>query len=856
MPTPRIFLIDANALCYRSFFAIKGLTTSYGQATNAIYGFVNTLRKILKDENPQYMAVCFDVGKKTRRQQKFAEYKIHRPSMPDDLVSQLPLIKKCILAFNIPIYEKEGFEADDVIATIAEKVKDQDMEAVIVSGDKDMLQLVNARVKLFNMKKGELINEEEARKIFGFPVRYITDYIALAGDKTDNIPGVTGIGKVTARQLINEFGALEEIYRNLDHIKSASVSQKLREQKERAFFCKDLAILDREVPLNLQFESLKVGKADSDYLHEFFRKLEFRKLAEEYSKNTAQSKNIAVTGIKNRKEAEDVFLSAKKKGQITVYFEDSSEGEPQLFSRMILSVNERALYQFNGVDIDLAGPIMESSHIDKCFYDIKKAYRIFSVRGIFLNGKVFDVLLAGYLLSPAAGSYDLNTLCWEYLKKAVGKNLSGEHRALLISSLKPVLTNELKDRQLWDLFENIEMPLARVLSDMETEGVTLDVPMLKDLSKECAAKIDDLAKKLYKLAGGEFNINSPKQLAHVLFEKLKLPVIRKTKTGFSTDESVLLKLALKHELPEMILEYRQLTKLKSTYIDALPKLVNEKTKRIHATFNQTGTETGRLSSNNPNLQNIPIRTELGRKIRKAFIPSKKSNVIISADYSQIELRILAHLSGDENLNKAFKKEQDIHRYTASLIFGVPEEKVTFDMRYAAKRVNFGIIYGMSSFGLAKDLKIKQSQAEEFISRYFARYPKVKQFMDSQIKMAQERGYVLTLLNRRRYLPEIKSENMAVAQFAQRQAINAPVQGTAADLIKIAMINLSRTMARESLQSQMIITVHDELVFDISKKEEKRMADLIRQEMESPLNLSVPIKTSVKSGKNWMELKEI
>ena len=856
MPEPRLFLIDAHALCYRSYFAIKELSTSYGQATNAVYGFLNTLRKIQRDFHPPYMAICFDVGKKTRRQEKYAEYKIHRPSMPQDLISQIPLIKEAVAAYNLASFELEGFEADDVIATIATKISKKGVEVIIVSGYKDMLQLVDDNVKIFSIRKDSIIDYKEAKKLLGIDPHRITDYLGLAGDQSDHIPGVKGIGEVTARDLINQYGTIENMFTHIDKIKSEKLKEKILEQKDMALLSKELAILDKSVPLKFDLDRLKVTKPDNKKLFEIFKKLEFRKLAEEISEAPQDDKKVASKTLNTVEEIKSLSLDIQKKGKFCFLLDCPAEAEGALFSGIYVSLGAGDVYSIPGHKMGKLKDVFEDEGIIKISHDMKEGMKILGTQGIAVKGEMFDCMLAGYLLSPSLGPYDVGQLAWAHLKVSTSPNDNLSVKTKLIFDLYSFLHKELEEKALMKLFREIEIPLAYVLFRMETEGVAIDEHLLKTLSKESEKKIDTLISQLYKLAGEEFNLNSPKQLSHILFEKLKLPVVKKTKTGLSTDEGVLTKLASMHELPALILEYRQLSKLKSTYIDALPKLINPKTKRLHASFNQTGTETGRLSSNNPNLQNIPIRTELGRQIRKAFVSRGKDFEIISADYSQIELRILAHLSGDKNLIKAFQNNQDIHAFTAHLIFDVDEKKVTAQMRNCAKRVNFGIIYGISAFGLSKDLEISQEKAQEFIDKYFLRYPDVKKFMENEIKKAEKNGFVLTLMNRRRYLPEIKSGNMAIRQLAQRQAINTPVQGSAADLIKLAMINIQKELEKKSLQSKMIITVHDELVFDAPQKEKAVVARLVREQMENPITLAVPIAVTMKAGKNWLDMEEI
>ncbi len=855
MAKHKLFLIDGHALCYRCFFAIRELATSKGQPTNAVFGFIRVLRSILEKYQPDYMAVCFDSKEKTRRQEKFAEYKIHRPPMPDDLRSQIPVIKDVIQAFNVPIFERGGFEADDIIATITTKLANKDLDVVIVSDDKDMYQLAGKSVKFFGSKTQMILDSEAIKEKLGFDPKHMVDFIGLAGDSADNIPGVKGIGKVNAAQLINELGALEKILKHFEKSEKPTAKEKLIiEQQEEARFSKELAILDTAVPLEYDLEKLKVQAPDNNSLFEMFQDLEFRKLAEEFDSREA-SGTVDVCSIESAKDVKSLVKKIQDAGEFAFTVEDNDDGG--LFSGQVIfiAVDEKDIYAVNNDAIDALKPVFENENILKVTYDIKEGFKLLSKKNIGIGGKAFDVMLAGYLLGPSQSFFGLNSLAWNYLKCAISEESKTAHEAQVLKRLYPLLAGELKGKSLSQLFEDIEMPLAHVLYKIEEQGVNLDRALLKRLSKDCAAKIDDLTATLYTMAGEEFNLNSPKQLSHILFEKLKLPVIKKTKTGFSTNESVLTILSNEHAFPSVILEYRQLAKMKSTYIDALPKLINERTGRLHAQFNQTGTETGRLSSSQPNLQNIPIRTELGRQIRKAIIPSSKDLIMIAADYSQIELRILAHLSGDKNLIKAFAQGEDIHDFTASLIFEVDEKDVTSQMRTSAKRVNFGIVYGMSAFGLANDLKVPQAEAQEFINRYFARYPAVKKFMDGEIKKCEKQGYVLTLLNRRRYIPEINSKNGAMKQFAQRQAINTPVQGSAADMMKVAMINIQKELEERKLSTKMISTVHDELVFETTKSEEAAIVDLVRYQMEHAVELTVPVIVSVKAGKNWLDMKE-
>ena len=790
----RVFLIDAHGLCYRAFYAVKALKNSKGVPTNAVFGFCNILRKMLADCKPTHVAVCFDVAKQTNRQKKFAEYKIQRQAMPDDLVPQIKMIRDLIQAYGFQIFELEGFEADDVMATLALRFAKDGTDVFIATEDKDMAQLVGEHIKLYSPRQERVIDVKDVVEKFGVAPQQITDYIALAGDASDNIPGVKGIGEVGACKLIGEFKSLEGIYKHLDNVEERHASallvklqEKLTVSRENAFLSKELATLDAQVHLAADLDDLLFPEPDRSRLFSLFNELEFKKFAQEYAPSD--------------EPPQQEFL-----GDLKRWTEGADEGEPVFIA-----------------------------------YDLKTLRKEGQVGAQQLKHKIFDVFLADYLLAGGQGQYHLSTF-----------RQSDEGMRELYAIQKRLL----KEQNLEYLFYDVEMPLADVLFEMEANGVSLDVGVLQELSKKCEAKIAQLEESLYKIAGGPFNVNSPKQLSEILFERLKLPVVKKIKTGFSTNEEVLTKLSSQHPLPAMVLEYRQMAKLKSTYIDALPLLVDPKTQRLHASFNQAGAETGRLSSSNPNLQNIPVRTDFGQRIRKAFVPYSQGHVLLSADYSQIELRILALLADDEQLKNACRGDGDIHRYTASLMFEVPEDQVDDKMRYAAKRINFGITYGMGAFSLAKDLNVSINEAQVFIDKYFLRYPKVRQFLDGEIQKTRDLGYVSTLFGRRRYLPDINNRNMGLRQFAERQAINAPMQGTAADIIKIAMVKVAHRMVREKLSSTMIMTVHDELVFDVPQEEIKTMVSLVRQEMEGAMDLKVPMKASVKIGPNWLEMEKV
>lgn len=846
MDNNTLYLIDATAFCYRAFYAVKGLATSFGQPTGAIYGFVNMLNKTLKDNKPVYMAACFDVSRDTFRTKKFAEYKIQRPAMPDDLSSQMPLIKEVVSGYGIKILEKEGFEADDVIATLSRKAKAKGMRTVIVTSDKDILQLVDKDTEVYSPYKDEGVtyDEKKVKERFGINPKQIADLISLMGDSVDNIPGIPGIGEKTASALIREFGSVDKILANPDKVSKEKIKLAIKENIHLIKLNKELAVLAEDVDLDFGPEDLKIGKPDPEELARLFKRLEFKKFFKELKLEEAapvQDAKIEDWDIKDFNK----FIDSGK--DLFLYGEGADN--------LVFGLGAKLLR------LDKNSPgfksILASPKVGKVSHDLKKIKVSLAREGFGIEGLFFDTMIAAYLLNPSRGNYSLESVALEHLDKMPqGKVFAVQEALNLIAELKPKLERELKQKELEKLFYETEMPLVGVLAEMEELGIKLDLKSLKSLSQELEARLGELVKEIYKLSGREFNINSPKQLGTVLFGELKLPVIKKTKTGPSTDEDVLKKLAEQHKLPEFLLEYRQLTKLKTTYIDVLPKLADKESSRIHTSFNQTGTETGRLSSSNPNLQNIPIKTDVGARIRKAIIAGAKDNHLVSCDYSQIDLRILAHLSGDEHLIAAFKKGKDIHKATAALIYGVEEKEVSDEMRDRAKRVNFGIVYGLTSYGLSRDLKVGFDEAQSFIDAYFLRYPGVKEYIEKQIKLARKAGFVTTILGRRRYIPEINSKNQGVRQFAERQAVNTPIQGSSSDLIKLAMVSIDKEIRNEKLKSRMVLQIHDELLFDLPKAEEHALMSLARHKMENVLKLDVPIKVDVKKGHNWLEMEEV
>ncbi|MBF0593475.1 MAG: DNA polymerase I [Candidatus Omnitrophica bacterium] len=855
--TSRILLIDANALCYRAFFAVKDLRNSRGQPTNAVFGFVNILKKILARYQPSYAAACFDVGRHTRRTEKFADYKAHRSAMPEDLVSQIPIIKEVVAGFRIPLFAEEGYEADDIIAVLARRLSSPEREVIIVSDDKDLHQLLTPEIRIYNSRRDALLGPDDTKERFGVMPGQMVDYLALAGDTSDNIPGVDGVGEVTAQKLISQYGSLDNVYAHVEELKG-KLKEKMLLGRDAALLSRELATLDADMPLDCELADIQWPGPDTVRLKQIFTGLEFRVQLEGLSHSLVTAEPI-VDPVEKTPVVAETFEFMAIGDAAALRKEASSSGRMALFiddAGNVSAVAGDVFFQCHVSGLNVIGDVLAANGVMKVMYDAKSVRKEIQKSGLFIDGNVFDVLLAGYCANAGLSAYSIEALAWHFLKMHLDADSRPETLARMLIALYNPLLTALKEQGAWELYQDIELPLSGVLFDMEKEGVSLDTALLEQLSVASGKKILDMTGRLHALAGEEFNCNSPKQLGVILFEKLKLPVIKKTKTGPSTDEEVLTRLAPLHELPALLLDYRQLAKLKSTYIDALPKMISPVTGRVHCSFNQTGAETGRLSSSHPNLQNIPIRTEEGRMIRRAFIPSGRDHVLLAADYSQIELRVLAHMADEPELKKAFLNGEDIHTYTAALIFDVAQQDVTSDMRYRAKRINFGIIYGMSAFGLAKDLSVGQKEAQGFIDRYFLRYPGILSFMEREKGQARKNGYVSTMFHRRRYLPEINSKNQAVRQFAERQAINTPVQGTAADIIKIAMIHMVREIKTRSLITRMIITVHDELVFDVPQSELNTMAQIVKTTMEKAVALSVPIDVTVKYGPNWAEMTKL
>lgn len=842
----RLFLIDAHGLAYRAYFALPGLSNSKGEVTNAVYGFTMMLQKLLKEESPDFIAVVFDSKAPTFRHQAYPEYKAQRARMPDDLRDQFPVIHEVVKAYNICSLSMDGYEADDLMGTMAKRFEDEVDEVVLVTGDKDMLQLVDDKIKVMATKKGItetiIYDEAQVEDRFGVPPQRLIDLLGLIGDSSDNIPGVAGIGPKKAAKLVQEFGTIEELLSNLDRVKNLKDQERLSSSKGDALLSKRLVTINTNSPLELKLEECRLTKENTRRLRELFLRCEFKRLLKELT--PSKTSGVEEKTVRDKAEFEKLIEELKKIQLLAIDLDDQG---------VVLGLEPKRVFCIPFKEkVDKLTPILEDPSIAKCGYNLKEVIASLLRCGIELKGISFDVMLAAFLLNPSLRNPKLEDITLEYLGEGLNLDSSGE-RVASILRLKALLEKGLKEKKLTSLFEDIELKLIPVLSNMEWIGVKIDVDYLAEMSAELGFQLHNLGEEIYKLAGIQFNIRSPKQLSHILFEKLSLPPIKRTKTGYSTDEGVLRALSAYDELPKKILGHRELSKLKSTYIDALPRLIKPETKRLYTSYSQTTTATGRLASSSPNLQNIPIRTDLGRRIRTAFIPEDAGWLFLSGDYSQIELRILAHVSGDGNLIGAFKEDKDVHRLTASWVFGVEESKVTQKMRKQAKVINFGIIYGMSSYGLSRELGVSQKEAQAFIDKYFQYYHGVKEYVEKTIKEAEVNGYVVTLWGRRRELADINSKNRNLKEMARRAAVNTPIQGSAADLIKLAMIRIHDEFKGQKLGSRMIIQVHDELLFEVKREEEEKVKKIVIEGMEKDVSLEVPIKVSIETATNWGEM---
>ncbi|MGK2944324.1 MAG: DNA polymerase I [Desulfuromonadales bacterium] len=883
----RLFLIDASSYIYRAYYAIRHLSNSQGMATNAIYGFTNMLLKVIREHQPERVAVVFDSKGPTFRKDLYPEYKANRSAMPEDLAPQIPYIKRLVHAFNLPGIEMAGYEADDIIATLAKKFAAKGMQVTVVTGDKDLMQIVSDRVRLLDTMKDKVSGPAEVAERFGGADK-VVDVQALAGDSSDNVPGVPGIGEKTAKALIDEYGDIETLLANLDQLKGKR-RENLQAFAEQARLSKRLVTLIDDLDLDVDDNAFALAEPDRQALTVLFKECEFHKLLQEFSAAERASAGgdgyhavLSEAGLTE-------MLAALAKTERFAFDTETTGLNPMRADLVGLSfavtpgqawyvpVGHRYLGAPEQLPLDsvlsaIKSLLTSAGHL-KIGQNLKYDMLVLARAGIEVAEPLYDTMLAAYLANSAAKSHGMDSLAAELLdyrtisysevagsgkkqicfdeveveKATVYAAEDADITLRLYEKLQPMVVEQEQE----SLFNDVEMPLLPVLVNMEKTGIRIDPEFLSGLSAELEKKLGVLEKQIHEMAGGPFNIGSPKQLGEVLFERLGLSKGKKTKTGWSTDVEVLNKLADEHEIAAKILDYRSLAKLKGTYTDALPKLIHPATGRIHTSFNQAITATGRLSSSDPNLQNIPIRTEEGRRIREGFIPSDGC-LLLSADYSQVELRILAHMADEPALKEAFARGEDIHRRTASEVLGLFPELVTDEQRRAAKAINFGVIYGISAFGLAKQLGIGRSEAQNFIDTYFERYPGIRTFMDSRIAEAREKLYVTTMLGRRCAIPEINSKNGAVRGYAERNAINYPVQGSAADIIKVAMVRIARRLDAEELEARMLLQVHDELVFDVPRAELEIVSALVREEMQGAVELSVPLLVEVGSGCNWRE----
>ncbi|SMB92916.1 DNA polymerase I [Desulfonispora thiosulfatigenes DSM 11270] len=867
MKRDKFIIIDGNSLANRAFYAIPLLSNSKGIITNAVYGFNNMLIRIIENEKPSFLAVAFDKSRKVFRNDLYEDYKANRKAMPTELRSQMDLIKELLKAFNITYYEKEGFEADDLIGTIIKYGENQNWENLILTGDRDALQLVSDQTKVLLTKKGitnlEIYDVDAIKEKYNLKPAQIIDLKGLMGDTSDNIPGVPGVGEKTALKLLHEYESVENLYNSLGEITAKKLGEKLTENKEMAFISKELATINCEVEMDIKVEDLALKEYNPEALLDLYRELEFQNHYRNISTEQDPQTSLPEIGesISNSNILEEILQLNTEKKLIFMLTFDPKDVKGLHPKGMGLLINEKAYFIRFENDFsryaEVLKPYLENNEITKVTHDVKKAKVCFMKENIHIEGLEWDILIGAYLLDPTQNDLSIEGLISKYLNNQVEK--TGNEIFMLMHGLKDLSTliiNALEEDLLMRLYLDIELPLVQVLAKMEMQGVKLDRIQLEEMGKDLSERIEVLTSTIYRWTNEEFNINSPKQLGVVLFEKLGLPIIKKTKTGYSTDAEVLEELAREYQIVNDIIHYRQLVKLKSTYVDGMLNIIDPRTEKVHTSFNQTVTATGRLSSTEPNLQNIPIRLDEGRKIRKAFIPSEEGYILLAADYSQIELRILAHISEDQVLIEAFKQGQDIHRRTASEVFGVPIEEVTTEQRRHAKAINFGIIYGLSDFGLAKDLGITRLEAKNYIDNYFSRYYGVKTWIDSIIEKAREQGYVTTLLERRRYLKDILSKNNNLRKFAERTAMNTPIQGSAADIIKLAMIRIDEKLEQNGFKAKMLVQVHDELVFEIPPNESSRVITIIKESMEEAYPLEVPLTIDMQVGFNWYEMESI
>ncbi|MBP3463511.1 MAG: DNA polymerase I [Clostridia bacterium] len=897
----KLIVVDGNSIVNRAFYGIMGskmLQTADGTYTNAIYGFLAILFKELEDIKPDYIAVAFDLKAPTARHKMYDGYKANRKGMPDELAAQMPILKKVLKAMNITIIEREGYEADDVLGTLSVMGEKAGLEVILLTGDRDSFQLATDKVSIYipRTKAGktetDIFDRNKVKEVYGVEPKQMIEVKGLQGDTSDNIPGVPGIGEKTALSIIKEYGTIDNLYEMIDagtdNLKGKQ-REKIVENKELAMLSKTLGTINLEAPVEKEIEDLKLQEWNKQEVLTIFKELRFNRYIERFNlneevsakENLDEEKESSSVEFEKELISEEKFLELKDKiidEKICYFYIETKENYDSIIKKSPKAIsiylkNENKVYNMSISNLEIMREIFENENVIKCSYDLKETYILSLENGIEPKNFMFDIRIAGYLLNSVSNLYSIPDLMNQYLGKELdckeGKQVqinlfdsleqdekvdeTSSIYAYSIGNLHDVLLKELEKNEMLELFNNIEMPVLEVLADMQFRGMYVDKDELVSYGDELKARIEELTNIIHNLAGEEFNINSPKQLGEILFEKLKLPVVKKTKSGYSTDVDTLEKLQGEHDIIEYILEYRQLTKLNSTYIEGMIPFINSKTGRIHSYFHQTVTATGRISSTEPNLQNIPTRIEIGKKLRKVF-KSSEGKIFLDADYSQIELRVLAHVSEDEIMVENFNNDEDIHAQAASRVFGVPLEEVTKDLRSKAKAVNFGIVYGISDFGLAGQIHSSRKQAKQYIEQYLEKYSGIKRFMSDVVEEAKEKGYIETMYKRRRYIPELKSKNYMVRKFGDRVAMNTPIQGTAADIMKIAMINVFRVLKNKGLNSKIVLQVHDELLIETDISEKEQVKEILVSCMENATKLSVPLKVEVEEGYNWYDAK--
>lgn len=871
----KLVLIDGNSIAYRAFFALPLLNNDKGVHTNSVYGFTMMLNRILEEEKPTHILVAFDAGKTTFRHASFKEYKGGRQKTPPELSEQFPFIRELLDCFQIKRYELENYEADDIIGTLSLQAEKDGFEVKVISGDKDLTQLSSPSTTVSITKKGITEIEEYTPKHihekYGLSPLQIIDLKGLMGDASDNIPGIPGVGEKTALKLLHQFETVENLLQSIDEVSGQKLKEKIEEHKDLALLSKELATITREAPLEVSVNETEYTGMDQDRVISFYKELGFSTLLDKLDVTESAPLEQEKIEVHTAEMIEGMFAD-----ESALYVEILEDNYHRADIIGIAISNEQGHFYFNGEDAlssDAFKSWAEDETKKKTVFDAKRTVVALRHRGVEIKGIDFDVFLASYILDPAEsvdevaeitktqGTIRLETDDVFYGKGAKRKIPEEaelrEHiarKSKAIFSLKEPMIDKLQEFEQYHLFTELELPLSIILANMEWQGIKVDIGRLKNMGQELAIRLRNIEARIFELAGEAFNINSPKQLGAILFEKLELPVMKKTKTGYSTSADVLEKLESKHDIVKEILLYRQLGKLQSTYIEGLLKVVNGKTDKVHTRFNQALTQTGRLSSTDPNLQNIPIRLEEGRKIRQAFIPSEKDWIIFAADYSQIELRVLAHIANDSGLVEAFQAGMDIHTRTAMDVFHVSADQVTSNMRRHAKAVNFGIVYGISDYGLSQSLGITRKEAGEFIEKYLRSFPGVQEYMEESIHEARQKGYSTTLMQRRRYIPEITSRNFNIRSFAERTAMNTPIQGSAADIIKLAMINMNKRLKKEGLKTRMLLQVHDELIFETPPEELEILKVIVPEEMENAIELNVPLKVDYAFGPTWFDAK--